>query len=137
MPVSEYRMPHHLNSSSLLGDFSAKTIFPNSWKSLDHLITLFLSRKYWDEFNFLIWKCYIIICRKLVTIWKFPLHMTFLEGQIKLIITLHICTSFLLNKHKFVQKVAKRNILLISFSFSASISSVHRQGCTRLNEVKQ
>ena len=29
------------------------------------------------------------------------------------------------NKHKFVQKVAKRNILRISFEFSINISSVH------------
>ena len=41
------------------------------------------------------------------------------------------------NKHKFVQKVAKKNILLIYFEFSASISSVHKQGFIRLNEVKQ
>ena len=41
------------------------------------------------------------------------------------------------NKHKFMQKVAKKNILLISFEFSASISSVHKRGFTRLNEVKR
>ena len=29
------------------------------------------------------------------------------------------------NKNKFVQKVAKKNILLISFKFSINISSVH------------
>ena len=33
-----------------------------------------------------------------------------------------------LNKHKFVQKVAKKNILLIYFEFSASITSVHKMG---------
>ena len=29
------------------------------------------------------------------------------------------------NKHKFVQKVARKNVLLISFKFSINISSVH------------
>ena len=38
------------------------------------------------------------------------------------------------NKHKFVQKVAKKIILLISFKFSASF--VHKRGFTRLIEVK-
>ena len=32
------------------------------------------------------------------------------------------------NKHKFVQKVAKKIILLLSFKFSASISSIHKWG---------
>ena len=41
------------------------------------------------------------------------------------------------NKHKFVQKVAKKNILLIYFRFSASISSVYKRGFARLNEVKR
>ena len=33
--------------------------------------------------------------------------------------------GFKTNKHKFVQKVAKKNILLISFKFSSSIISLH------------
>ena len=32
------------------------------------------------------------------------------------------------NKHKFVRKVAKKNILLISFKFNINISSVHLTG---------
>ena len=32
------------------------------------------------------------------------------------------------NKHKFVQKVAKKNILLVSFEFSINISSVRYTG---------
>ena len=41
------------------------------------------------------------------------------------------------NKHKFVQKVAKKNRLLIFFEYCASISSVHKLSFTRLNEVKR
>ena len=33
--------------------------------------------------------------------------------------------TFKKNKHKFVQKVAKKNILLISFKFNTSISSLY------------
>ena len=37
------------------------------------------------------------------------------------------------NKHKFVQKVAKKNILLIYFEFSINISSVHLTVVYKIN----
>ena len=36
------------------------------------------------------------------------------------------------NKHKFVRKVAKKNILLISFEFSINISSGHLTGVYKI-----
>ena len=39
-----------------------------------------------------------------------------------------------LNKHKFVQKVAKKNILLVHFGFSINISSVRYTG-VKINKV--
>ena len=41
------------------------------------------------------------------------------------------------NKHKFVQKVAKKKILLISFEFSTAYILYIKWGFTRLNKVKK